>query len=216
MKYFYLFPIILILFSCESNKGEKGVRLTEINSSKSDTQKIKEGDIIFHTSHSSQSEAIQIVTRSKYSHVGIIFKNKEEEWVVYEAVQPVKVTPLNEWQKRGVNGHYIIKRIQGNKVNESIISEMKKSFQKYEGKNYDFKFEWSDEKIYCSELVWKMYKEVLDMELGKLQQFKEFDFSNKIVQAKIKERYGKEIPLDEWVITPDRIFQSEKLEPVDY
>ena len=35
-------------------------------------KKIKNGDIIFQTSKSSQSKAIQLATNSKYSHMGII------------------------------------------------------------------------------------------------------------------------------------------------
>ena len=37
-----------------------------------------------------------------------------------------------------------------------------------EGKHYDFWFEWSDERIYCSELVWKIYRRGLGIELGEL------------------------------------------------
>jgi hypothetical protein len=37
--------------------------------------KIKNGDLIFQTSTSKQSKAIQLATDSKYSHCGIIYKN---------------------------------------------------------------------------------------------------------------------------------------------
>jgi hypothetical protein len=46
---------------------------------------IKDGDIIFQTSLSNQSKAIQLATKSKYSHCGIIFKN-ENGFYVLEAV----------------------------------------------------------------------------------------------------------------------------------
>ena len=36
--------------------------------------KIKDGDLIFQTSLSQQSKAIQLATKSKYSHCGIIYK----------------------------------------------------------------------------------------------------------------------------------------------
>ena len=75
-------------------------------------------------------------------------------------------------------------------------------------------FGWSDDRIYCSELVWKIYKEALGIELGKLQQLKEFDLSHPIVQKKLKERYGNNIPYDEKVISPAAIFESEELELV--
>ena len=74
-------------------------------------QKILNGDIIFQTSKSSQSKAIQLATNSKYSHMGIIYENNGR-YFVYEAVQPVKLTPLKEWIDRGEDEHYVVKRIK--------------------------------------------------------------------------------------------------------
>ncbi len=91
---------------------------------------------------------------------------------------------------------------------------MKLEGTKYLGKNYDLYFEWSDERLYCSELVWKIFKNVLDIELGKLQKFNEFDLSHPVVQAKLKERYGNQIPQNELVISPDQMFRSSLLETV--
>ena len=88
---------------------------------------------------------------------------------------------------------------------------MKLIGKKYLGKSYDLQFEWSDDKIYCSELVWKIYKEAFNIEIGELEKIGDFNLSNKTVQKKLKERYGNSIPLDEYVITPDRMFKSKKL-----
>lgn len=61
---------------------------------------LKNGYLIFQTSLSRQSKAIQLATRSKYSHCGIIYK-EGNEYYVFEAVQPVKKTSLAEWMARG-------------------------------------------------------------------------------------------------------------------
>ena len=92
---------------------------------------------------------------------------------------------------------------------------MKAVAEKYKGKHYDPFFEWSDERIYCSELVWKIYQEVTGMELGKLQQLKDFDISSEPVKQKLKERYGSKIPLQESVISPAAIFESPLLKTVE-
>ena len=60
---------------------------------------IKEGDLIFQTSLSEQSKAIQLATKSKYSHCGLIYK-EGNDFVVFEAVQPVKKTLLDKWSRR--------------------------------------------------------------------------------------------------------------------
>ena len=175
-------------------------------------QKIQSGDIIFQTSKSRQSKAIQLATNSKYSHMGIIYEN-DEKFFVYEAVQPVKMTPLIEWINRGENGHYVIKRLENSDqiLTKSIVAKMKQIGEQFKGKPYDIYFEWSDDKIYCSELVWKIFKQAVDIEIGQLEQLADFDLSNDIVKAKMKERYGDNIPMDEKVISPAAMFNSDKL-----
>ena len=175
-------------------------------------KKMQNGDIIFQTSKSSQSKAIQLATNSKYSHMGIIYEN-DEKYFVYEAIQPVKLTPLKKWINRGENGHYVVKRIKNseNILTDRIINEMKVYGEKFKGKSYDIYFEWSDDKIYCSELVWKIYKEVTDIEIGKLEHLSDFDLSHEIVQNKMKERYGENVPMNEKVISPAEMFDSNKL-----
>ena len=79
------------------------------------------------------------------------------------------------------------------------------------GKKYDGLFNWTDEELYCSELVWKLFHESSGIETGKLQQLRDFDLSSIQVKKKLNERYGNRLPLDEWVISPDAVFHSETL-----
>jgi uncharacterized protein YycO len=177
-----------------------------------DSNEFQNGDIIFQTSKSSQSKAIQLATNSKYSHMGIIYETSGQ-YYVYEAVQPVKLTKLNDWIKRGENSHYVLKRLKDSDklLTNEKLKKMQDFGEKFKGKSYDIYFDWSDDKIYCSELVWKIYKEALDIEIGDLQELKEFDLTNDFVRNKMKERYGEKIPLDEKVISPGTMFDSDKL-----
>jgi hypothetical protein len=59
-----------------------------------------------------------------------------------------------------------------------------------------------------------MYKDALNIEVGKLQELREFDLKNDIVKNKLRERYGDQIPLHEKVISPASIFDSELLTTV--
>ncbi len=173
------------------------------------------GDLIFHTSRSAQSQAIQVATKSKYSHCGIIYQ-ENGAYYVFEAVQPVSSTPLAKWIARGENGHFVVKRLKNAEqvLTPSVLAKMKKEGNALAGKDYDLTFEWSDDKIYCSELIWKVYQRATGLQIGKLGQLKDFDLSAKPVQAKMKERYGNNIPYDEKVISPASMFQSELLETV--
>jgi hypothetical protein len=170
------------------------------------------GDIVFHTSLSSQSKAVQAATKSPYSHMGIVlFRNGRAQ--VFEAIQPVKFTPLQTWLDRGQGKHYVIKRLKSPMPQEAVV-KLDQFAKRYEGKSYDLTFEWSDEKIYCSELVWKLYKSAADIELVKLSKLGSFDLTHPLVKAKLKERYGNKVPLNEPVIAPVAIFDSDLLETV--
>ena len=180
-------------------------KLTERN-------EIREGDIIFQTSLSRQSQAIQLATKSKYSHCGLIYKDRNE-YYVFEAVQPIKQTPLNKWIARGQDGKYVIKRLKNADLvlTPATLAKMKQVGNKFTGKNYDLTFEWSDNKLYCSELIWKIYQRATGLEIGKLEKLSDFDLTNDAVKHIMKERFGKRIPLNERVISPAAIFESELL-----
>ena len=176
---------------------------------------IKEGDLIFQTSLSEQSKAIQLATKSKYSHCGLIYK-EGNDFVVFEAVQPVKKTLLDKWIARGENGKYVIKRLKNAEqvLTPETLQKMKQVGNEFNGKNYDLTFEWSDDKIYCSELIWKIYQRATNIEIGKLGKLSDFDLTNDVVKSKMKERYGDKIPKDELVISPAAIFDSDLLTTV--
>jgi hypothetical protein len=147
--------------------------------------------------------------------MGIIYL-QDNEYYVFEAVQPVKLTLLTDWIKRGENEHYVVKRLKNSKevLTSEKLSDMKVIGNRFLGKNYDLYFEWSDERIYCSELVWKIYKEALGIEVGELETLQDFYLTNEAVTEKLRERYGNNIPKNELVISPASMFKSEKLQTI--
>ncbi len=172
----------------------------------------KDGDIIFQTSASSQSKAIQLATHSVWSHCGIIYQINGK-FYVYEAIQPVTLTPLQKWINRGNNGTYSVKRLKdaGRILTPQVLAKMKRVGETFKGKNYDLTFEWSDDRMYCSELIWKIYQRATGLEVGKLQHLRDFDLTSDAVQHIMKKRYGRQIPLNEKVISPSSIFNSSLL-----
>ena len=202
----YCLSLAALLSACSTETQETG----DLNS------KLQEGDIIFQSSLTPQSQAVKQATNSQYSHVGILF-NENNEWIVYEAVQPVKKTPIDEWIERGENAHYVVKRLKNadDVLNDDIIAKMKAAGEDDMGKDYDIYFNWSDDEIYCSELVWKVYKEGADIQISKKKQLKDFDLTSEAVHKVMDERYGDDVPLEETVVAPADLFASEKLVLVD-
>ena len=173
---------------------------------------LRDGDIIFHTSRSSQSVAIQRASGSKYSHMGIILFRNGKPYVL-EAVQTVRYTPLQKWVARGEKGHYVAKRLVADVALMSVdaIKRLKEQSRTFEGKPYDLTFEWTDERIYCSELVWKIYERALGVRIGQLQKLGSFRLDDPAVRSKLHDRYGALIPLDEPVISPGAMFDLPDL-----
>src|SRR5437879_2678925 len=118
---------------------------------------VQDGDIIFQTSRSSQSLAIQRATHSPYSHMGIMLYRSGRPFVL-EAIATVRYTPLVEWIDRGSGGHYVVKRLRdaANVLAPPRLARLRRAAESFQGRPYDPTFEWSDNRLYCSELVWKI------------------------------------------------------------
>jgi hypothetical protein len=179
------------------------------------TGPLQEGDIVFQDLACSQSEAIKLATHSPYSHVGIVLFKGDKPYV-YEAVGPVKFTSLKDWIAQGEGGHFVARRLRkaDQILTPAVLKKMEEVARGFKGKAYDWTFEWSDDEMYCSELVWKIYQRSTGLEIGHLQKLKEFDFSNPAVREQLKEKYGNDVPWDETVISPAEMFNSGLLTDV--
>ena len=214
-KYLFLGITFLLSFGCALLVPMAVFPNNPFSKTKTETtgkDKIQDGDIILQTSQSPQCEAVRIATNSKFSHCGIIY-NIDGKWFVYEAVQPVKLTPFEDWIEHGKDNKYVVKRLKNaNQVlTLAVLEKMKNYSQQFDGKEYDAYFEWTDNRIYCSELVWKIYKNAAGIELSKLKELKDFNLTDARVQKILKERYGNDIPLDEKVVAPSDLADSALL-----
>ncbi len=174
----------------------------------------QDGDIIFQSSQSNQSKAVEQATNSPYSHMGIIFTKNGKPYV-FEAASKVVYTPLDKWINRGKNKKYVIKRLKDRTLSAKEITKLKQVAHTFENKPYDIWFGWDDNYIYCSELVWKIYNKALNLKIGKLQTVKDFNLTSPAVKQKLKQRYGDKIPYQETVISPVAMFNSPLLTTVD-
>ena len=122
---------------------------------------VREGDVIFQTSQSSQSPLIQIGTRSHITHCGIVVIKNGKPFVL-ETLKTLVLTPLDKFIARGKDGKYWLKR--SNRENIKI------EYAHYLGKPYDLAFSFDNDIYYCSELVYDIYKNQLGIELCKPKQ----------------------------------------------
>src|ERR1700756_2669922 len=71
---------------------------------------LKTGDIVFISNPSGQGKAIQLATKSKYTHVGIVFVEKGIPYV-YHAVEPVTKSTFEEFVNYSADGKCVVKRL---------------------------------------------------------------------------------------------------------
>ena len=172
------------------------------------------GDIVFHESSSRQSPIIKLAQSSRWTHCGIVFFIGDKAYV-YEAVEPVKYTPLKDWIARGKDGVYRVKRLKS-PLSASTVEKMKTVGARYKGKHYDTRFQWSDNRMYCSELIWKIYSQGADIELCTPEQFSDFPISLPAVKKLIKERYGDKFNPSEQIVSPHALYKSRLLKEDRY
>ena len=176
---------------------------------------VRDGDIIFHYSRSEQSQALKEAIGSPYTHMGIIFI-RDGKPHVFEAAKTVRLTGLKTWIKQGENDHYVIKRLKeaDKYLTQDGLRKLHAVAKTFNRKVYDSQFSWSDEKMYCSELVWKVYERALGLRIGNLEKMRDFNLGSLIVREAAQKRFGTNVPLDETVVSPVSMFNSPLLETV--
>jgi uncharacterized protein YycO len=181
-------------------------------SAAADPSALRDGDLVFQTSRSAQSVAVQRATGSRYSHMGIVLLRNGKPFV-FEAAGTVRYTPLNRWVARGAGSRVIAKRLRdaATLLDLQGLRRLRQEAGKYAGRPYDPTFEWSDQRMYCSELVWKIYPRALGIRIGELQKIGELRLDDPAVRIKLEERYGDRVPLEEPVVSPAAMFDSTAL-----
>jgi hypothetical protein len=198
--------IILLIYSCTT---------IFIQGISAETFRFQEGDLLFQESRNSIAKAVKIATNSKYTNLGIILKYRGK-FVVLESNGNVRKTDLNKFIKRGVNAWYLVKRFKNYKdiMTEENLVKLRENSNSFMGRPYDLYYGWGDEKLYSAELIWKFLKDTLGIEIAPLKKMKDYDLSNPYVKLILSQKFGKDIPLEETVISPKDILESELLETV--
>ena len=202
-KTLYILRIVLIVIALPFMQIAKETLTAETGP----VSEVREGDVIFQTSKSQQSPLIQIGTRSKITHCGIIVMRGGKPYVL-ETLKTLVLTPLDKFIARGEDGKYWIKR--------SKKENIKIKYAKYLGKPYDLAFKFDNGRFYCSELVYDIYQKQLGIQLAEPRQVKDYlilftDRHPKLKRAMKRRGISKE----QYAIAPVDIFNSEYLESVD-
>lgn len=193
--------LTLLFVSCDDKKAEST---------------FQNGDIIFMRLDIGQVKAIEKLSKTKYTHLGVIFTKKDSVFV-YEAGGTVNLETLDRWiGRRSVDSLIVIKRLKEEYKTENFGKNLIHEGHKYKSALSDIVFNWSDSLIYASELVWKMYDRGIGVKLCPTKKMKDWDYTNRFAVDRLKAMYKIENPfvLEDTVVSPDDIFNSDKLETV--
>ncbi len=171
----------------------------------------QEGDVIFQSlPHVPVVWAIEGITGSPYSHCGIVGRHKGE-WVIYEAYRGVSATPLKSFLMRGRGGGFAVYRL--NADSRGHIPTTLACCETYLGRPYDIHYQLDDEKIYCSELISKAFRDASGGQLlGALSRFGDMRWQP--YEILIRQIEKGDVPVDREMITPVGLAKARQLTPV--
>jgi len=174
---------------------------------------LRDGDLVFQESRSGQSAAVALATGSRLTHMGVVLLDRGRP-LVLEAVEPVKLTPFDAWRRRGAGGLVEVRRLADAdaRLTPEAVARLRSVGRSLLGRHYDLTFRWDDDRLYCSELAWKLYDRALGVRLGRLQRAGDLALGSPEVQRKLRERYGPgRFDPAETVVTPQAIFDDPRL-----
>lgn len=181
--------------------------------------RLQDNDIIFAQSSTRQSLAIRQATGSPWTHMGIVVVDGDKLRIVEAGMNGVAYASLDSFISRSRDRRIVVKRLKDEeRLTPEARAGIRASLRSDLGKEYDRLFEWSDKKIYCSELVWRAYHRGAGISLGEVQRVRQLQYEEPAVRDLIKERYrltGAQIEqsalLDEQIVTPSTMMSSDAL-----
>jgi hypothetical protein len=170
----------------------------------------REGDIVFQSlPHGPLVDAIEGVTRSEWSHCGVLMRH-EGRWMVAEALGEVRWTPWVEWVVRGRGSRVDVYRKDG--LGEAEIGGLRREIAGMLGRPYDFSYAPGPEEIYCSELVHRAFAGAMDLELAPWDRLGDLNWRPH--EQFIREMEAGPPPLNRMMITPVALTRSPHLRRV--
>jgi hypothetical protein len=168
-----------------------------------------EGDLIFQSlPRNPLVDTIEGSTGSPYSHCGILTR-KDGRWVVLEAIGPVRETPLFSWIRRGRGSFFEVYRLKPEF--QPTVPAMVARAREFLGLPYDINYELDDEKIYCSELIWKACRHAGGGDLGVLVKLGQLNW--RPYERVIRQIEGS-LPLEREMITPRALAEAGQVDLV--
>lgn len=170
---------------------------------------LHDGDLVFQQSRNDQASFVRLATGSRLTHVGLVDVRDGEAWVV-EAIQRVSVTKLARFRQRDGDPRVVVKRVPD--LDDAGRAAVVAQALTWVGLPYDGRFDWSDTRMYCSELVWKAYEKALGIEISAVPTFGDHALFELLSRTEfVRKRWGAGGPDPAMpVVSPADLFEAEE------
>lgn len=170
----------------------------------------EEGDIVFQALPDSNLHAlISGSTHSPFSHCGVVTR-LGGEFMVLESRGPVREIRLEDWIANGGEAGFAAYRLRPGLRGE--IPKFIAAARTFLGLPYDYRYRFSGEAVYCSELVFKAFRAATGHSLGRLCKLRDLDWQP--YQEIIQQLERGPVPLDRLLIVPCDLAQARQLQEV--
>jgi hypothetical protein len=163
--------------------------------------RFRDGDLLFVSCDGPLCHVIEGVTQSPFSHVGMVSGTGADATVI-EAFGPVGEVPLQVFLERS-SGNFTLMRWVGEPATR--ISDIEAAMRSFAGRPYDSHYQLDDERIYCSELVYKAVLKVTGIEAAPLRKLGDMNYAP--YEDFIRRKEGT-LPLERQMITPADLQRS--------
>jgi hypothetical protein len=176
---------------------------------------LKSGDIVFIATPNTLYRRVARATGSRASHVGIVFEDPKQGWVVAESAVPVcRYRPLQRFLDRSEQRWFVVRRLQ-RELTPDEVKALRAACDARLGRWYHLGFNFDSKRTFCSKFVHEVYREALGIDIGTVETFAE------LLHRNPKESLGfwklwffGRIPWQRRTITPASQLQSQALRTV--
>jgi hypothetical protein len=211
-------PEVTVLQNCDIEAVKSTIGIVPLIDG---TDLLMEGDMLFQDLDCGElCQAIESVTKgyrnAHFSHVGIVINGENNELKVLEAIgEQVKLTDIDQFLLRYYDLNGRPKVVVGRPKSNVFLIENLRNADIFIGNKYDDIFNIEDDKYYCSELVYFLYK---DLNGKNLFQLAPMTFKNEKTGdffpswKKYYEVLNTDIPEGKPGINPGGISLSDKID----
>lgn len=133
---------------------------------------VAEGDLVFLDIPNVLFRKVAAGTNTWTSHVGIVFKDDNGDWIVAESTVPLsRNTPLCDFLRRSSKFNFEIRRL-ARPLTPDEIEGLRATAWDLLNRFYDFGFNFDSDRLFCSKFVYLTF-ESIGIQVGRPQTFRE-------------------------------------------